>query len=199
MKTLDFIFDFASPNAYLVHKVIPKIRLRRNIKINYIPCLLGGIFKETNNRSPMDAFSSIKGKLNYERLELLRFIREHKIITYKANPFFPVNTLILMRGAIVAERGNWLENYIEAGFYHMWEEPKDMSNLEVYKNAMQNSGFKVPDLLDQIQSDEVKKQLKMNTNTAVEKGAFGVPTFFLGNEMFFGKERLTQIEAILSN
>ena len=199
MMTLDFIFDFGSPNAYLVHKVLPKFRLVNNIRINYVPCLLGGIFKQTNNRSPMEAFANVLGKSDYENLELKRFIEKHKIKNYKPNPFFPVNTLLLMRGAIVAQQENWLNNYVEAGFHHMWEDPKNMGDEEIFKNAMLSSGFNISDLLKKIQANEVKQQLITNTKRAVEKGVFGVPTFFLGNQMFFGKERLMQIEAILSD
>ena len=199
MKTLDFIFDFGSPNAYLVHKVLPEFKLVNNIHINYMPCLLGGIFKQTNNRSPMEAFTNILGKSDYENLEMKRFIEKHKINNYNPNPFFPVNTLTLMRGAIVAHRENWLDKYIEAGFHHMWENPKNMGDPEVYKNAMLSSGFNSSDLLNKIQTNEVKEQLITNTRRAVEKGVFGVPTFFLEDQMFFGKERLMQIEAILTD
>ena len=199
MKTLDFIFDFGSPNAYLVHKVLPKFRLVNNLRINYVPCLLGGIFKQTNNRSPMEAFANVLGKSDYENLELKRFIEKHKIKNYKPNPFFPVNTLLLMRGAIVAQQENWLNNYVDAGFHHMWEDPKNMGDQEVYKNAMLSSGFNISDLLKKIQTNEVKEHLITNTKRAVEKGVFGVPTFFLGNQMFFGKERLMQIESTLSD
>ena len=199
MKTLDFIFDFGSPNAYLVHKVLPEFKLVNNLRINYVPCLLGGIFKQTNNRSPMEAFANVLGKSDYENLELKRFIEKHKIKNYKPNPFFPVNTLLLMRGAIVAQQENWLNNYVEAGFHHMWEDPKNMGDQEVYKNAMLSSGFNISDLLKKIQTNEVKEHLITNTKRAVEKGVFGVPTFFLGNQMFFGKERLMQIESTLSD
>ena len=199
MKTLDFIFDFGSPNAYLVHKVLPEFKLVNNLRINYVPCLLGGIFKQTNNRSPMEAFANVLGKSDYENLELKRFIEKHKIKNYKPNPFFPVNTLLLMRGAIVAQQENWLNNYVDAGFHHMWEDPKNMGDQEVYKNAMLSSGFNISDLLKKIQTNEVKEHLITNTKRAVEKGVFGVPTFFLGNQMFFGKERLMQIESSLSD
>ena len=199
MKTLDFIFDFGSPNAYLVHKVLPEFKLVNNLRINYVPCLLGGIFKQTNNRSPMEAFANVLGKSDYENLELKRFIEKHKIKNYKPNPFFPVNTLLLMRGAIVAQQENWLNNYVDAGFHHMWEDPKNMGDQEVYKNAMLSSGFNISDLLKTIQTNEVKEHLITNTKRAVEKGVFGVPTFFLGNQMFFGKERLIQIESTLSD
>ena len=199
MKTLDFIFDFGSPNAYLVHKVLPEFKLVNNLRINYVPCLLGGIFKQTNNRSPMEAFANVLGKSDYENLELKRFIEKHKIKNYKPNPFFPVNTRLLMRGAIVAQQENWLNNYVDAGFHHMWEDPKNMGDQEVYKNAMLSSGFNISDLLKTIQTNEVKEHLITNTKRAVEKGVFGVPTFFLGNQMFFGKERLIQIESTLSD
>ena len=147
----------------------------------------------------MEAFANVLGKSDYENLELKRFIEKHKIKNYKPNPFFPVNTLLLMRGAIVAQQENWLNNYVEAGFHHMWEDPKNMGDEEIFKNAMLSSGFNISDLLKKIQTNEVKQQLITNTKRAVEKGVFGVPTFFLGNQMFFGKERLMQIEAILSD
>ena len=199
MKIVDFIFDFASPNTYLVHKIFPEIEKRTNSKLNYIPCLLGGIFKQTNNQAPMNAFADVLGKNAYENLELIRFIEEHKIITFKKNPYFPVNTLILMRGAIVAQNEGNLKNYIEAGFHHMWESPKNMGDPEIYLQAMSNSGFDGLDLLEKMQSKEVKEKLISNTNKAVKKGTFGMPTFFVGDKIFYGKERLAQIEKILSD
>ena len=199
MKIVDFIFDFASPNTYLVHKVFPEIEMRTDSKLNYIPCLLGGIFKQTNNQAPMNAFADVLGKNAYENLELVRFIEEHKITTFKTNPYFPVNTLILMRGAIVAQNEGNLKNYIEAGFHHMWESPKNMGDPDVYLQAMSNSGFDGLDLLEKMQSKEVKEKLILNTSEAVKKGTFGMPTFFVEGQMFYGKERLMQIEKIVSD
>jgi 2-hydroxychromene-2-carboxylate isomerase len=199
MKLVDFIFDFASPNTYLVHKVFPEIEMRTDSKLNYIPCLLGGIFKQTNNQAPMNAFADVLGKNAYENLELVRFIEEHKITTFKTNPYFPVNTLILMRGAIVAQNEGNLQKYVEAGFHHMWESPKNMGDPDVYLQAMSNSGFDGLDLLEKMQSKEVKEKLILNTSEAVKKGTFGMPTFFVGDQMFYGKERLMQIEKIVSD
>lgn len=199
MKIVNFIFDFASPNTYLVHKVFPEIEMRTDSKLNYIPCLLGGIFKQTNNQAPMNTFADVIGKNAYEHLELLRFIEEHKITTFKKNPYFPVNTLILMRGAIVAQNEGNLQNYVEAGFHHMWESPKNMADPDIYLKAMSSSGFDGLDLLEKMQSKEVKEKLILNTSKAVKKGAFGMPTFFVEDQMFYGKERLAQIEKIVSS
>ena len=124
---------------------------------------------------------------------------EHKITTFKTNPYFPVNTLILMRGAIVAQNEGNLQKYIEAGFHHMWESPKNMGNPDVYLQAMSNSGFDGLDLLEKMQSKEVKVKLILNTREAVKKGTFGMPTFFVEGQMFYGKERLMQIEKIVSD
>jgi 2-hydroxychromene-2-carboxylate isomerase len=98
-KTIDFIFDFASPNAYLADKVLRDIAARTGAVINYMPCLLGGIFKATGNQAPMIAFAPVKGKMAYEMLETRRFIARHELVQFKMNAHFPVNTLILMRGA----------------------------------------------------------------------------------------------------
>ncbi len=99
-----------------------------------------------------------------------------------------------MRGAIVAERNGDLDRYIAAGLYHMWEEPKKMDDPEVFVAAMTASGFDGADLLHETQDPEIKQKLVQNTEAAVERGVFGIPTFFVGDEMFFGKDRLLQVE-----
>lgn len=199
MKTVHFVFDFASPNSYLVYKVLPNILEKLNSKLIYTPCLLGGIFKLTNNQSPMSAFAHVLGKNNYEDLEFERFIEANQIKTYVENPYFPVNTLIMMRGAIVAQNEGYLEEYVKVGFHHMWETPKKMSDPEIYKKAMSSSGLNGSDLLEKSQIQDVKDRLMENTKQAVEKGAFGTPTFFVQDQMFYGKERLHQIEKLLSD
>ena len=196
-KTVDFIFDFASPNAYFAYKVLPGIIERTSAGINYIPCLLGGIFKATGNQSPMTAFGRVKGKLNYERIEMLRFIKKHGLTSFKTNSAFPVNSLIMMRGAIVAEQEGRLMEYIDAGMRCMWEDNKSMGKEDIFVEAMTSYGFDGKHLLESTQQPDIKAKLIANTNSAVDRGVFGVPTFFIGDEMFFGKERLEQVEAEL--
>jgi 2-hydroxychromene-2-carboxylate isomerase len=191
---VDFIFDFGSPNGYLVARAIPQIEARTGVKFNFIPCLLGGIFKATGNQSPVFAFSGIKGKLDYDRIEIQRFVKKHDLKDYTFNKHFPVNTLLLMRGAIAAEMDGVLDAYLEAGMQAMWEKSLKMDDPEVFQQAMTDAGLDGARLLEQTQNPEVKAKLVANTEAAVNRGTFGIPTVFVGDEMFFGKERLAQIE-----
>tara|TARA_R110000851_G_scaffold318141_1_gene481861 strand:- start:106 stop:708 length:603 start_codon:yes stop_codon:yes gene_type:complete len=193
-KTIDFIFDFGSPNAYLAHKVLPGILERTGAQVNYIPCLLGGIFKATGNQSPMMAFGNVKGKLEYDRIEMMRFVKKHGLTKFRVNPHFPVNTLVLMRGAVAAEMRGDLAPYIEAGLKAMWEEGLKMDDPAVYVEAMNDAGLDGAGLLEATQDPDVKAKLVANTEAAVARGAFGIPTFYVGEEMFFGKDRLGQVE-----
>ena len=192
--TIDFIFDFASPNAYLVQKPLAEIAARTGATVNLIPCLLGGIFKSTNNQAPMMAFGNVKGKLDYDRIEMQRFIAKHGLTAFRMNPNFPVNTVILQRGALAAEREGKLDAYVEAGLKAMWEDGLKMDDPDVFARAMTDAGFDVAALLDAAQDPAIKQKLIENTTAAVERGAFGIPTFYVGEEMFFGKERLSQVE-----
>jgi len=189
----EFLFDFCSPNAFLAHRVIPHIEKRTGVKFAYKPVLLGGIFKATGNQSPMQAFGHIKNKLAYEQLETQRFIRSHGISDFKFNPFFPVNTLNLMRMAVAAQNEGILPRYMDAVFHHMWIAPKKMDDPEVVKAALVESGID-PALLERAQAPDVKAALIANTEDAVARGAFGIPTFFVGEEIFFGKDRLRDVE-----
>ena len=198
VKTVDFIFDFASPNAYLVHQLMPGISARTGAVVTYIPCLLGGIFRATGNSAPMVKNAAIKGLREYDMLEMRRFIARHGIDRFVMNPHFPVNTLLVMRGAIVAEQDGELVRYIDAVLHHMWEAPKKLDDPAVAAAALTESGFDGPGLLARTQDDAVKAKLIANTEGAVARGAFGIPTFFVSDEMFFGKERLGQVEDMLS-
>ncbi|HBJ94195.1 2-hydroxychromene-2-carboxylate isomerase [Ponticaulis sp.] len=197
-KTVDFIFDFGSPNAYLSYKVLPAILERTGAKMKLIPSLLGGIFKATNNQSPMMAFGGVKGKLEYENLETRRFIKKHGLTAFKMNPHFPVNTLTLMRGAIYAEREGFLDAYVEAGLKAMWEDGQKMDDPEVFVSVMTDAGLDGAAILAATQEPDVKAGLIANTEAAVSRGAFGIPTFFVGDEMYFGKNTLGEVEAALS-
>ena len=194
MTTIEFIFDFGSPNAYLAHKALPEFAERAGAQIEIVPCLLGGIFKATNNQPPFVAFADIPAKREYGLLEFYRFVKKHGLSNFKMNPHFPVNTVTLMRGAIAAQEGNRLDDYVEAGLKAMWEEELKMDDPQVFAKAMTASGFDGKALLEKTQDQTVKDKLFENTTKAVERGVFGVPTFFVGDEMFFGKERLAQVE-----
>jgi 2-hydroxychromene-2-carboxylate isomerase len=198
MPKVEFHFDFGSPNAYLAHLAVPEIERRTGAKFEYVPVLLGGVFKLTNNRSPAESMSGIKNRLEYERLEQRRFIDRHKITRFVWNPFFPVNTLLIMRGAVAAQREGIFARYIDEVFKSMWAEPKKMDDPEVVRAALTESGFDGAALLARTQDPEVKDRLMKNTQDSVARGAFGSPTFFVGNEIFFGKDRLQDVEEEIS-
>jgi 2-hydroxychromene-2-carboxylate isomerase len=197
-STVLFYFDFGSPNAYLSHKVIPEIEARTGAKFDYVPVLLGGLFKLTGNRSPAEAFAGIKNKLAYEGLETRRFVRRHGLTGFTANPFFPVNTLKIMRGAVAARRQDVFAPYVEAVFHHMWEAPKKMDDPEVIAAALSESGLEAERLMAAIEDPEVKQALLDNTNAAFEAGAFGSPSFLVDGELYFGKDRLRDVEEAIA-
>jgi 2-hydroxychromene-2-carboxylate isomerase len=193
-KMIDFIFDFASPNAYLSHKVLPEITARTGAAVNLIPCLLGGIFKATGNQAPMVAFGGIKGKMAYEMLETQRFIQKHGLARFRMNPHFPVNSLLAMRGLIGAEMDGVNTAYVDAVLAGFWEDGLKMDDPAVLQGVLDEAGLDGAALIARTQEPEVKQKLVHNTETAVARGAFGIPTFFVGEEIFFGKERLAQVE-----
>jgi 2-hydroxychromene-2-carboxylate isomerase len=193
-----FMFDFGSPNAFLSHEAIPAIEKRTGVKFDYVPVLLGGIFKATNNKSPAETLAGVKNKREFHELETERFIKRFQVQPAVWNPFFPVNTLNLMRAAVAAQFEGAFAAYVEAAFHHMWREPKKMDDLEVAVKALNSSGLDGAKLLARAQEPDVKAKLIENTQSAVERGAFGSPTFFVGNEMFFGKEQLREVEEMVS-
>ena len=197
MANAEFLFDFGSPNAYLAHRVIPEIERRTGVRFTYTPILLGGLFKLTGNQAPMLAFAGIPNKLAYEMLELRRFVERHKV-SFQMNPHFPVNTLLLMRGAAAAELDDVLPAYAEAGFRHMWEAPKKMDDPAVWVEAMASSGLDAERLLARTKDEDVKAKLLANTEAAAKRGAFGSPTFFVGDEIYFGKNTLRDVEDALT-
>jgi 2-hydroxychromene-2-carboxylate isomerase len=197
MVTVEFHFDFGSPNAYLSHLVIPQIEHRTGVKFAYVPILLGGVFKLTNNRSPAESLVGIKNKLDYERLEMHRFLRRHGITRFQSNPFFPVNTLMLMRGAIAAQSLGVFARYVDEMYRHMWAEPKKMDDPTVLRAALDESGLNSERFFELVQTAEVKDRLLQNTQRSVERGTFGAPTFFVGEEIFFGKDRLRDVEELI--
>jgi 2-hydroxychromene-2-carboxylate isomerase len=193
-----FLFDFGSPNAFLSHEAIPAIEQRTGVKFEYVPILLGGIFKATNNKSPAETLAGVKNKPEFMKIETERFLKRFNVKPYTWNPFFPVNTLNLMRAAVAAQLEGVFERYIEAAFHHMWVEPKKMDDPEVAGKAIAAAGLDAAKLFARAQDADVKAKLIANTQAAVERGAFGSPTFFVGNEIFFGKEQLREVEELVS-
>ncbi len=191
---VQFLFDFGSPNAYLADLVIPKIEQRTGVKFEYVPILLGGIFKATNNASPAVTLKDVKNKREYAGIETQRFIRKHGITSFKSNPFFPVNTLQLMRGAVAAQAEGVFQPYFKAIYHHMWEAPKKMDDPAVMREALISSGIDADKIIARSQEPAINNRLIELTQNAVDRGAFGSPTFFVGNEMFFGKDQLRDVE-----
>ena len=192
--TIEFIFDFGSPNAYLAYRALPPILERTGARLMINPCLLGGVFKATGNVAPTVAFAPIKGKLEYEMLELRRFVAKHRLDKFRLNPHFPVNTLMLMRGFLAAREAGVEAGYIEMGLEGLWEEGLKLDDPQVLARRIDSAGLDSASLLAAAQTDRVKLKLADNTAAAVARGVFGVPTFFVGDDMFFGKDRLGQVE-----
>jgi 2-hydroxychromene-2-carboxylate isomerase len=191
---VEFHFDFGSPNAYFVHKLIPGVEQRTGARFAYVPILLGGVFKLTNNQAPMVQFKGIRNKLEYQRLETQRFIRKHGLAAFKMNPHFRVNTVQIMRGAVAAEMDGQLPGYVDAVFHHMWEVPRKMDDPAVLADALAQSGLDAGRIAARIQDQDVKDRLLANTEGSVTRGTFGAPTIFVGDEIFFGKDRLRDVE-----
>ena len=197
MSKVEFHFDFGSPNTYLSHLVIPDIERRTGTRFEYVPILLGGVFKLTGNRSPAEAFAGIRNKLEYQRLELKRFLKRYGITRFRPNPFFPVNTLVLMRGAVAARRLGIFERYVDQMFRHMWAEPKKLDDPGVLRAALAESDIDADAILSLSQTQEVKDELLANTQRSVDRGTFGSPTFYVGDEIFFGKDKLPDVEEMI--
>jgi 2-hydroxychromene-2-carboxylate isomerase len=194
MDEIEFHFDFGSPNAFLAHRVVPEIEKRTGARFRYVPVLLGGVFKATGNRSPMEAFRDIPSKRAFMEKETRRFLARHGITDFRHNPHFPVNTLALMRGAVAARNEGCFERYVDVVFRNMWCEPKKMDEPEVVRAVLEGNGFDAERLLGRAQSPEVKGELVRNTEASVARGTFGSPTFFVGEEIFFGKDQLRDVE-----
>jgi len=197
MPKVEFHFDFGSPNAYLAHLVIPEIEQRTGAKFEYVPVLLGGVYKLTGNRSPAESLAGIKNKPAYARLETARFIKRHMITSFRQNPFFPVNTLTIMRGAIAAQRLGVFERYVDEIYRHMWSDPKKLDDPAVLRAALLESGFDADRFAELVQDVDVKARLLENTERSVTRGTFGSPTFFVEDEIFFGKDQLGDVEELI--
>ncbi len=194
MTSVQFLFDFGSPNAFLAHRAIPAIEQRTGARFSYVPILLGGLFKLTGNQSPATAFAGIRNKPEYQRLERQRFIARHAIEDFVFNPHFPVNTLQLMRGAVAAQELGVFERYVDAIYDAMWTLGLDMGQPEVVAATLKGAGLPAEQLLTRSQAPETKQRLLDNTQAAFASGAFGSPSFLVGEALYFGKDSLRDVE-----
>ncbi len=195
---VEFLFDFGSPNAYLVHKVMPDLEARIGEKVVYQPILLGGLFKLAGNKPPMVAHKDAPTRLAYEGLEMKRFRTAHGLDAFRFNPHFPVNTMIMMRGVFVAKDLGVFDRYADACFAAMWEQGLKMDDPDLVKTVLDDAGLPADAIIARTQDPAVKDALIAATGAAHARGAFGSPTFFVGDEMYFGKERLPAVEAELA-
>ena len=190
---LDFYFDFGSPASYLAYKRLRQLESKYDLTVHWLPMLLGGVFKATGNVSPV----TVAAKGNYMvNQDFPRFAKRYSV-PMQFNPYFPINTLNLMRGAVAAQEEGVFDRYADAVFDAMWQEQLDLGQVDVVVKTLQNAGLDALVLLELTQSDAIKQTLIANTNQAIDRGVFGAPTMFVGDEMYFGQDRLDFIEADL--
>lgn len=192
-KQVEFYFDVGSPASYLAWTQIARLAERHGAEVVYQPMLLGGVFKATGNASP----ASVPAKGRYTRIDFERFARRYEV-PFAQNPFFPINTMQLMRGAVALLDGDQFQPYVDAVFRAIWVEGQNMGDPDVVARVLGGQGFDVAGLLQQINDPAVKERLRQITERAIERGVFGAPTFFVGDEMFFGQDRLDFVEAALA-
>ena len=195
-RTIEFIFDFVSPNAYLVWQPLRALAARQGAQIKITPAFLGGMHKLTGNAPPFIRDAEVKGKNAYAKLEMQRFIEKHGFHRFKMNPNFPFNSVNLLR-MLVSLSGDDQIRFIDAMTPALWEEGLDVTDAAAVAAVLTKAGFDAEALAVKAQDPAIKQALIDNTEKAVERGTFGIPTFYIGEEMFFGKERLGQIEEML--
>ena len=196
MKHVEFHFDFGSPNAYLAHKAISQIEQRTGVSFHYVPVLLGGVFKATNNVPPAVSLQGIKNKPDYSRIETQRWLERYGIEAYTPNPHFPVNTLQIMRGAVFAQQTDYFKRYVDEMYRHMWRDARKMDEMDIITSSLKDSGLPVQEIVDGMNDPYIKQQLIQNTEASVARGTFGSPTFFVGDDIYFGKDSLRDVEAV---
>ena len=192
----EFYYDFGSPNSFLAHCVIDKIEKKTGYKALYKPVLLGGIFRLTNNQPPLIAFKNVKNKILYIKKEINRFVKNHKI-KYRMNDNFPLRTVEMMRASVFLENSSHYKEFINTIFFHIWTEPKKMDDYETFKKIIRKSKLPEKEIIDAIKTDNIKNKLKEYTDRAVEKGIFGLPSFVIDKELFFGKNSIYDLEKYL--
>jgi len=200
---IELIFDFVSPNAYLIWSPLREVVKRTGAELDITPAFLGGMHKLTGNAPPMMRDADVKGKNEYAMLEMRRFIERHGLTRFKMHPNFPFNSITLQRMLVAADEDGRAVQFVDVVTPAIWEDSIDFADPEVLGEVLTKGGFDAADLFARAGSDEVKQKLVQNTDHAVERGAFGIPTMYVGpnggeTEMFFGKERLGQIEEELA-
>jgi 2-hydroxychromene-2-carboxylate isomerase len=196
-RTVELIFDFVSPNAYLMWQPLRDLAARQGAEITITPAFLGGMHKLTGNAPPFVRDAEVKGKNAYAMLEMQRFIARHGLTRFRMNPAFPFNSVNLLR-MLVSLEGEDRIRLIEALLPAIWEQALDVSDADAVAAVLSAAGFDAASLAAAAQDPAIKQALIDNTERAVERGTFGIPTVFVGPEMFFGKERLGQIEDLLA-
>lgn len=193
--TVEFLFDVGSPYSYLAYHRLPRIAQAHGAQIVWTPVLLGGIFQATGNASPAE----VPAKSLHSQVDLQRWARAYGV-PFRMNPYFPINTLALMRGAVAAQMqdAEVLERYLRAIFAAMFEQPRDLGQPAEIGAALARAGLDPVQFQQQIADPAVKGQLKQTTARAVERGVFGAPTFFVGEEMFWGQDRLEFVAQALA-
>ena len=197
-KRVELIFDFVSPNGYMIWWPLRDLIRESGAGLDVVPVFLGGMHKLTGNAPPMVRDKDVKGKNAYAMLEMQRFIAAHDLHKFRMNPKFPFNSILLQRMLVAADQDGRGVQFVESLLPVVWEQELDAADADAVAAAVAQAGFDAADLMARAQSDEVKQTLIDNTARAVERGAFGIPTVFVGDEMFFGKERLGQIAAELA-
>ncbi|MNZ29528.1 2-hydroxychromene-2-carboxylate isomerase [compost metagenome] len=194
-KSVEFFFDFGSPTSYLAYTQLPQICAETGATLVYRPVLLGGIFQATGNASPIQ----IPAKGRYMLLDMQRFATRYGV-PLKMNPAFPINTLPLMRGAVAVQlrQPQRFDAYVQAVYHAMWVEPRNLGDPAVLGATLAEAGFDPQELLALTGEQEIKDALKANTEEAVRRGAFGAPTMFVGEQMFFGQDRLDFVREALA-
>jgi 2-hydroxychromene-2-carboxylate isomerase len=193
-KTVEFFFDVGSPTAYLASTQIASIASETGSTLKYRPMLLGGVFKATGNQSPVSV--PAKGKWMFSDMTMWA---NRYGVSLKMNPHFPINTLPLMRGAVGMQSKNpeKFESYLTAVMSAIWKDKKNMGDPTVIAEVLTSAGFDPTQFMALIAQDDVKAALISNTEEAVNRGVFGAPTFFVGEQMFFGQDRLMFVKEAL--
>jgi 2-hydroxychromene-2-carboxylate isomerase len=193
-KSVQFLFDFGSPASYLAYKRLPDLAARTGARIDYTPMLLGAVFKATGNASP----GTIPAKGRWTSVDFRRWARRYGT-EFNFNPHFPINTLHLMRGATALIEDTRFMAYCDLVFDAMWREPKNLGDPAELAPVVRRAGVEADDFRAMIEREAVKERLKATTEAAVARGVFGAPTFFVGEEMFFGQDRMDFVEEALAN
>ncbi|SHM62609.1 2-hydroxychromene-2-carboxylate isomerase [Halomonas cupida] len=192
-QQIECFFDVGSPASYLAWTQLPAIAARHSGQVIWKPMLLGAVFQATGNHSPV----TIEAKRQYLLEDLQRFAHHYEV-PFTLNPFFPINTLLLMRGAVAYQDTPHFQDYLTAIFTAIWVDEQDMRQPEVISTVLAKAGFEPEQVLERCSSPKIKERLRQVTDEAVQRGVFGAPTMFVGDEMFFGQDRLMFVEEALA-